>query len=841
MLKTNRLNTDVIERRRVLFAVQTCYLDDSNGASVASRAMMEALARAGFEVEAISGATLEHHQGIAHSEWLSERGFMYRSSDEIAWTVDALGSRPTAVPHYRLESGHVPLTLHRGAPSLSHEDVNASHCEFLTLYENVIDRFQPDTVVTYGGDEVSHRVRSMARERGAAVVFVLHNFNYTFPEMFKTVDAVIVPSQFAAVHYRKTLGLHCTPLSNLVDAQRVRAESHDPQYVTFVNPSYEKGVFVFARIAEELGRRRPDIPLLVVEGRGSEHTLVNCGLDLRDSGNVSLMSHTSDPRQFWSVTRVCLVPSLWWENQPLVAVEALVNGIPVIGSDRGGIPEVLGNSGVVLPLPDRLTAATRLLPTAEEVTAWVEAVIRLWGDQEFYNMHRERALHESQRWAPEVLEPQIAHFFNNFRVGEKPVLDIPMPGNVTAIVPDGMEASPEFEYELKRLEEAGVLVNRGGADIEVSRNTLVSDALHDGKDAVLILSPEIRFQSSDAIRLLARPEPVIAGICATSGDLKDGVAFAPGVSGVRLGAITLGMYPLEYAGAEFLRIRTDSLRRMVEELGLPLCNTDRGRGVWPFFHPTIVSSNDGSSRYLGAVEAFYFRLRQVGITSLADTTIRLDPIGRSSPWARVATCWQEIPGMFDFEAVYDAAVDAATDGSIFVEVGCLAGRSTCYLGERIRKSGKAITLYAIDTGQGSASDSTGQMIAPAVGGSLAGVLHRNLIGCRVDEIVVPIFTTSTRAARLFPPNTVDFCFIDADHSYESVSADLRAWWPIVKPGGMLAGHDYLQSSPWLLGVTPAVHNFFNVPNASHPACTSCWSATKPFDRAEAEVRPGGGH
>ena len=55
------------------------------------------------------------------------------------------------------------------------------------------------------------------------------------------------------------------------------------------------------------------------------------------------------------MTRICVMPSLWWENQPLVVIEAMVNGIAVIGSDRGGIPEALGDAGIVPGLPSRLT------------------------------------------------------------------------------------------------------------------------------------------------------------------------------------------------------------------------------------------------------------------------------------------------------------------------------------------------------------------------------------------------------------------------------------------------------------------------------------------------------
>lgn len=36
----------------------------------------------------------------------------------------------------------------------------------------------------------------------------------------------------------------------------------------------------------------------------------------------------------------------------------------------------------------------------------------------------------------------------------------------------------------------------------------------------------------------------------------------------------------------------------------------------------------------------------------------------------------------------------------------------------------------------------------------------------------------------------DLVFIDAEHTYEGCSADIAAWWPKVKPGGILAGHDY---------------------------------------------------
>lgn len=51
-------------------------------------------------------------------------------------------------------------------------------------------------------------------------------------------------------------------------------------------------------------------------------------------------------------------------------------------------------------------------------------------------------------------------------------------------------------------------------------------------------------------------------------------------------------------------------------------------------------------------------------------------------------------------------------------------------------------------------------------------------------------TCSTHAAAQVPDRSLDFVFIDSDHSYEAVRADLESWLPKVKPGGFIGGHDY---------------------------------------------------
>lgn len=49
---------------------------------------------------------------------------------------------------------------------------------------------------------------------------------------------------------------------------------------------------------------------------------------------------------------------------------------------------------------------------------------------------------------------------------------------------------------------------------------------------------------------------------------------------------------------------------------------------------------------------------------------------------------------------------------------------------------------------------------------------------------------SVEAARKVPDGSLDFAYVDANHTYPHVVADIAAWLPKVRKGGILAGHDY---------------------------------------------------
>jgi len=66
---------------------------------------------------------------------------------------------------------------------------------------------------------------------------------------------------------------------------------------------------------------------------------------------------------------------------------------------------------------------------------------------------------------------------------------------------------------------------------------------------------------------------------------------------------------------------------------------------------------------------------------------------------------------------------------------------------------------------------------------------------------------SVAAAEGFADGALDFVFIDARHTYEGCRQDIEAWYPKVKRGGLVCGHDYAHPDPQF-EVTRAVDEFF---------------------------------
>lgn len=171
--------------------------------------------------------------------------------------------------------------------------------------------------------------------------------------------------------------------------------------------------------------------------------------------------------------------------------------------------------------------------------------------------------------------------------------------------------------------------------------------------------------------------------------------------------------------------------------------------------------------------------------------------------------WQSVPGWFDWQAICDLMVEEARPGGHIVEVGCWLGRSTCYLGQKAKESGKNLTVWAVDHFRG--SDEAPHKEFFAQGRNLYAECLRNLDGAGLlDTVRVLPIASSTGPSLFNSPHgeepTLEGVFIDASHDYNNVTSDIGLWRMQVCSGGILAGHDY--SSAWP-GVVQAVDEAFS--------------------------------
>jgi glycosyltransferase involved in cell wall biosynthesis len=171
--------------------------------------------------------------------------------------------------------------------------------------------------------------------------------------------------------------------------------------VTFINPVAVKGVDLALQIAALC----PQIPFAFVRGWPLGVTQeARLKRKIRRLGNVVLLDRRTDMRTIYRDTRILLVPSQWEdETWGRVVSEAQFSGIPVVASDRGGLPEVVGPGGLILGHD---------APAA----LWAEAVTRLWSDPPHYARLSQAALAHSTRsdLDPEKQVSTLIHTLQRF-------------------------------------------------------------------------------------------------------------------------------------------------------------------------------------------------------------------------------------------------------------------------------------------------------------------------------------------------------------------------------------------------------------------------------------------
>ena len=264
-------------------------------------------------------------------------------------------------------------------------------------FNKILNDFNPDIVHLHNiHSYISPIVAQLAKKRGCKVVWTLHDYKLVCPSyaclysgkpcekclghrkiyVLKThcmkdsfmasamayieackwnnnvlescVDAFICPSQFMASKMRKD-GFNPEKIHvvcNHIDAEKQTLFNsldieHEDYYTYVGRLSHEKGVETLLRVASKLPY------MLKIAGDGPLMARLQKQCD--GHGNIEFlgMQNAQEVAQLLTKARFSVVPSEWYENNPLSVIESLCAGTPVVGSHIGGIPELLNdNNGI---------------------------------------------------------------------------------------------------------------------------------------------------------------------------------------------------------------------------------------------------------------------------------------------------------------------------------------------------------------------------------------------------------------------------------------------------------------------------------------------------------------
>ena len=414
---------------RFLLANNHCISDPTAGVTQSLRTIVEWLGRAGHACQILTTARFESPVTFTIDDHLRQQGVAPPGGTSTRKTSKSLGKRSGGdrpVVHYTVKDVPVALLMTR-----HHDESRPDRAEarqYLALFDRLVADFAPDQLIACNGHPMILEAMARARRHGITTAFGVRGFGYYDRRFFEDVDHVFTCSQYLSDVYREKIGLISTPIEPPIDWSTVVAPADARAFVTFVHPALHKGLLLFARLADMLGSRRPDIPVLVVQSGQSGGSLNGIpGIDFSKYPQIMAAPPVPTPADYFALTRILLVPSVWGEPFGRVAAESMINGVPPLVGNRGALPHVVGGDfahgggGRVLPIPEWMTDQTTRLPAEQEVQPWFDAVCALWDDPALYGSISARARQiADQRYREDVSCKQHVEYFTSLKPGASP-------------------------------------------------------------------------------------------------------------------------------------------------------------------------------------------------------------------------------------------------------------------------------------------------------------------------------------------------------------------------------------------------------------------------------------
>jgi len=354
-------------RPSILFCCPGSILEITSGAALSLRAILESLAYKGFRAVALQATIFDSEQGGEH---IMKAG--KSQTDKPIWRSELNG-----VEHLIVKTGsHV-----RRFMTCQEEET------YVNLFRAELAHRRPDMVFLWGGLVLERTIMREARDANIPVVFYLVNEGYRDKSVFKDVSVIVTDTHATASLYKERHDFNCQVIGKFINPEEfVPKVPRKPDFITFINPSFEKGVSVFMPLAKLASKVCPEVKFLVVQSRGRwPNAMQVLKFEPTDFPNVAIIGHQTDMRPVYASTRALLLPSLWHESGARVIAEAQLNGIPILASNTGGSAELIGEGGKVFEVPEEARQKKgEVIVTEDDLMPWIEEIRKLWNDNDYY-------------------------------------------------------------------------------------------------------------------------------------------------------------------------------------------------------------------------------------------------------------------------------------------------------------------------------------------------------------------------------------------------------------------------------------------------------------------------
>jgi hypothetical protein len=165
------------------------------------------------------------------------------------------------------------------------------------------------------------------------------------------------------------------------------------------------------------------------------------------------------------------------------------------------------------------------------------------------------------------------------------------------------------------------------------------------------------------------------------------------------------------------------------------------------------------------------------------------------------------------QIIYPLIEQDGDDVSMIVEIGTFVGGNIIRCAKRAKELHKYIQFYAVDNWEfeNVADKSAG-------GSDFFETFMENVAANGVEDYIIAFRGNSADQAVNFADGSLDAVFFDGNHTENGVYADLVAWVPKIKPGGIACGHDYPDHT-----VKKVVNKFFDGKEITTTTCGSSFS------------------